>query len=65
MTGRVEKMTNLGPYALVNPRPEKFGPEVGIVSDSANVLWESASSTGLIAANGSTAVSAVQLLVGS
>jgi hypothetical protein len=59
---------NLGPYSLVNPGLVSGGITDGveIVTDSALVLWQNPTDSGAnAAADGSTAVSALETLVGT
>ena len=55
---------NLGPFTLTNVGYTYNGEAAEIVYDSASVIWTSAPNTGLFKADGSTAVGAVQTLVG-
>jgi hypothetical protein len=56
---------NVGPYSLVNDGPSSFGYGAEIVTDSAKILWQSDPPEGAFAAaDGNTAVSALQFLVG-
>jgi hypothetical protein len=56
---------NLGPYSLVNDGAGNEGYGAEIVTDSAKILWQTDPPKGAFAAaDGNTAVSAVQVLVG-
>jgi hypothetical protein len=58
---------NVGPFSLVNPNDVKSGGSEGveIVSDSGVILWQDPTPKGAnAAADGNTAVSGVQSLVG-